>query len=69
LLNLSHWHQRRGAGGRVQVFGKRNSKQGAGTIGQLTGGLITRQLYYEHAVIMALVPFMNSELYPDHTLE
>lgn len=39
------------------------SGQGTGTIGKLTGGLLTRQLYYEHAALCALVPLMNPGLY------
>lgn len=30
--------------------------------------LVTRQAYYEHAVLMSLVPLMNSELYPEFEL-
>ena len=41
------------------------SGQGSGTIGQLTSGLITRQAYYEHATLCALVPLMNSQLWPE----
>lgn len=47
-----------------KIFGMVNSKQGQGTIGNLTNGLITRQSYYEHSVMLALVPLMNSTLYP-----
>lgn len=45
------------------VFGKVNSKQANGTVGNLTGDVITRITYYETAVILALIPFMNIELY------
>ena len=45
------------------VFGKSNSKQNSGAIGLLTGDLINRSKYYEHAMIQALVPFKNSELF------
>ncbi|KIY96300.1 NTPase [Monoraphidium neglectum] len=47
-----------------KVFGRMQSGQGTGTIGKLTNGLITREQYYTHAVQMALVPFLNPELYP-----
>ncbi len=47
-----------------RVFGRVNSKQGNGAIGLLTGDVIDRAQYYEHAVIMALVPFKNPALYP-----
>lgn len=46
------------------VFSKTNSKQAGGTIAELTNGLITRTHYYEEAVICALIPFKNPELYP-----
>lgn len=41
---------------------------GSGTISKLTEGLITRQAYYEHVVMLALVPFMRPDLYPQHVL-
>jgi inosine/xanthosine triphosphatase len=47
-----------------QVFGRENSKQQNGAVGLLTHDLITRQSYYEHAVILALVPFINPQLFP-----
>lgn len=46
-----------------QVFGRSNSKQKDGAIGILTQGLIDRTNYYEHATIMALIPFINKNLY------
>lgn len=46
-----------------QVFGRSNSKQQNGAIGLLTGDVIDRLAYYEHALVMALVPFKNAELY------
>ncbi len=48
-----------------QVFGRENSKQQNGAVGLLTNDLITRQTYYEHAVILALVPFLNPGLFPE----
>ena len=45
------------------VFQRDNSKQKDGAIGILTKGLINREKYYEQAVIMALIPFINKELY------
>jgi len=45
-----------------QVFGRSNSKQTNGAVGLLTADLIDRQRYYEHAVILALVPFKNASL-------
>ncbi len=45
------------------VFGRTNSKQGNGAVGLLTGDVIDRAAYYVHAVILALIPFRNPELY------
>lgn len=45
-----------------QIFGRSNSKQSNGAVGLLTGDLIDRQRYYEHAVILALIPFKNTTL-------
>ena len=45
------------------VFGKTNSKQESGAVGLLSGDVITRTTYYEHAVVLALLPFKNQELY------
>lgn len=46
------------------VFGKTNSKQGGGSIAELTDGLIDRTAHYEVGVIFAIIPFKNPELYP-----
>lgn len=45
-----------------QVFGRSNSKQQNGAVGLLTDDLIDRAAYYEHAVILALIPFKNLSL-------
>ena len=45
------------------VFGQTNSKQQNGTVGNLTGDVITRSTYYSEAVVLALVPFRNPKLY------
>lgn len=45
-----------------RVFGRSNSKQGSGSVGILTGDVITRIDYYEHAVVLALIPFKNPTL-------
>jgi inosine/xanthosine triphosphatase len=47
-----------------RVFGRTNSKQGNGAIGLLTDDVIDRVALYEHALILALVPFKNPHLYP-----
>ncbi len=46
------------------VFKRENSKQKNGAVGILTQDLIDRASYYEPAVILALIPFMNPALYP-----
>ncbi len=45
------------------VFGRQNSKQENGAVGILTGDVIDRIALYEQAVIMALIPFKNPNLY------
>ena len=45
------------------VFGKTNSKQGSGAVGLLTGDVVTRTSLYEQAVVLALIPFKNPNLY------
>jgi inosine/xanthosine triphosphatase len=45
------------------VFGRSNSKQENGAIGLLTGDVIDRAQLYEPAVVMALIPFRNPQLY------
>ncbi|AKD05110.1 inosine/xanthosine triphosphatase [Pontibacter korlensis] len=46
-----------------QVFGHSNSKQKGGAIGILTQNVLDRRELYEQAVVLALVPFRNKELY------
>ncbi|MEZ4776731.1 MAG: inosine/xanthosine triphosphatase [Bacteroidia bacterium] len=46
-----------------KVFGTNNSKQKNGAVGLLTRDLITRTSLYLPAVIMALIPFINPQLY------
>lgn len=46
------------------VFGRQNSKQANGAIGLLTGDVLDRSQAYAMAVILALVPFKNPDLYP-----
>lgn len=46
------------------IFGRINSKQANGAIGILTDDAIDRAGFYEQAVIMALIPFKNPQLYP-----
>lgn len=50
-----------------KVFGASNSKQQGGAIGLLTQNQITRSQLYVPPLIMALIPFMQQDLYPlDH---
>ena len=46
------------------VFGVKNNKQKGGTVGHLTHGVIDRTKYYEQAIILATIPFLNENLYP-----
>lgn len=45
------------------VFNRQNSGYNNGAVGVLTGDVMNRSDYYEHAVILALIPFKNTELY------
>ncbi|UZR93565.1 inosine/xanthosine triphosphatase [Chondrinema litorale] len=45
------------------VFKKQNSKQQGGSVGLLTHGIVDRQSYYEQAVILSMIPFINKELF------
>ncbi len=45
------------------VFGRTNSKQENGAVGLLTHNLIDRKQLYEQAVILALIPIKNLDLY------
>ena len=50
----------------VQLVHKQPESLSAPTciqVGKLTGGIITRSLYYDHAVVLALIPCMNPGLY------
>ena len=46
------------------VFGVQNSKQTGGSSGLLTEGVMDRMRFYVPAVILALIPFKQAELYP-----
>jgi len=45
------------------VFGREDSKRTNGAVGLLTNDRVTRTDLYAHAVILALIPFMNAGLY------
>ena len=51
------------------VFGRSNSKQEDGAVGLLTGNVIDRADLYEHAMILALIPFKNKALYDPGQLD
>ncbi|MBS9523342.1 inosine/xanthosine triphosphatase [Litoribacter ruber] len=44
-------------------FNRENSKETDGAVGILTNGAVNRKTYYEQAIILALVPFMNAKIY------
>lgn len=46
-----------------QVFGVNNSKQQMGSTGLLTDNALNRCDYYVQSVILALIPFLKTELY------
>ena len=45
------------------VFGRTNSKQENGAVGILTDNVVDRAKYYTEAVVLALIPFKNKQLY------
>lgn len=44
-----------------QVFNSKHSKRKGGAVGALTNNLITRTELYAHAVILAMIPFMQAD--------
>ena len=46
------------------VFNRINSKEGSGTVGHLTRGVMSRSDYYSHAIVLSLIPFNWTELFP-----
>lgn len=46
-----------------EFFALHNTKHGAGLVGVLTNNLIDRTHFYTDAVTLALIPFMNEELF------
>ncbi len=46
-----------------KVFSQENSKQKGGSVGILTKQKITRAEYYSPAIMLALIPFLNRDLY------
>lgn len=45
------------------IFNQHNSKQAGGAIGILTKNVIDRTQYYAEAVVLAMIPFKNTNLY------
>ncbi len=45
------------------VFKQKDSKKKTGAVGILTKDLISRSEYYAEAVVLALIPFINKDLY------
>lgn len=46
------------------IFGVSGSKRDSGGVGLLTDGRVTRSQFYAEAVKLALIPFVNPELFP-----
>ena len=47
-----------------EMFDQRNVKQQGGAIAMLTNHKLTRSSVYQQALILALIPFINQELFP-----
>jgi non-canonical (house-cleaning) NTP pyrophosphatase len=46
-----------------RFFGRENSKQMNGAVGILTADKVDREELYRHAVLLALIPFINPSLF------
>jgi inosine/xanthosine triphosphatase len=46
-----------------KFFDQQNSKQEGGSVGLLTKGAIPRKDYYQQAVVLALIPFLNEGIF------
>lgn len=46
-----------------QIFEQENSKQQGGSVGILTRGVVDRNEYYRQAIILALIPFLQENLF------
>jgi inosine/xanthosine triphosphatase len=49
-----------------EVFGTQNIKQKGGAIGLLTHNILSRSCVYHQALILALIPFVNSHHFPSN---
>jgi hypothetical protein len=45
------------------VFNRTDSKRSNGSVGLLSRDVVTRTEYYRHALMLALIPFVNPTLY------
>ena len=45
------------------VFQRQDSKKNDGSVGILSHGVINRSEYYQHALVLALIPLRNPTLY------
>lgn len=50
------------------LFQRTNSKNKNGAVGILTNDVLDRTNYYAQAIILALIPFMNKDLYPENKI-
>ncbi len=46
-----------------ELFHQHNSKQKGGAVGILTNNVLQRTMLYRQAIILALIPFVNRQLY------
>ncbi|MCB9274453.1 MAG: inosine/xanthosine triphosphatase [Lewinellaceae bacterium] len=51
-----------------ELFGQHDTKQKGGAIGLLTNGIFSRQDLYQQMVLLALIPFLQPDLYNWQTL-
>jgi len=49
-----------------RFFQRENSKKTNGAVGMLTGDVVDREELYAPAVVLALIPFRNRELFPSN---
>ncbi len=47
-----------------RLAGEENTKRRGGAVGYLTSGVLDRRALYAQGLLLALIPFLNEELYP-----
>ena len=47
-----------------RVFRRVMSKRGGGTVGILTDHMVDRSAYYQHALTLALIPWIRPDMFP-----